>query len=106
MNEALAVLPERVVPDWHEQFLTVILPAVEAVARHRFRGLSDTEQEESSAEAIAGAMLTFVRLVRRGKDPAVFAGRLAQLAVLRVLSGRLTGCADRCNDALSRLARH
>ena len=100
MSAALSVVPE-----WHEQFVAVILPAVEAIARRRFHGLPVADREESTAEAIAAALVAFVRLIRRGKDPAVFAGRLAQVAVLKVLEGRLAGSPDRINDVFSRYGR-
>ena len=93
------------VPGWHDEFLTHILPAVETVARIRFRGLPACEQEEGLAEATAGAMICFVRLMRRGKNPTMFAGRLALVAVLRVLAGRLTSTPDNNGDVLSRYAR-
>jgi hypothetical protein len=62
VSAALSVVPERAVPEravpkWHEQFTAVILPAVEAVARKRFRGLPVVERKESAAEAIAGALV-------------------------------------------------
>ncbi len=93
------------VPGWHDEFLTHILPAVEAIARSRFRSLPAVEREEGTAEATACAMVFFVRLVRRGKNPTVFAGRLAQVAVLRVLAGRLVSTPDNNGDVLSRFAR-
>ena len=93
------------VPGWQDEFLTHILPAVEAVSQTRFRSLPAVEREEGHAEAVATAMVFFVRLVSRGKNPTVFAGRLAQVAVLRVLAGRLTASPDNCGDVLSRYAR-
>jgi len=93
------------IQNWHPGFLTHVMPAVETVARRRFRSLPPSEREEATAEAVAGAVVVFVRLIRRGKDPATFARRLATFAVLRVLSGRLTGSADTSTDAMSRLAR-
>jgi DNA-binding NarL/FixJ family response regulator len=92
-------------PVWQEQFLAHILPVVENLARRRFRSLPKGEQEEATAEAVAGALISFVRLVRRGRDPREFASRLAQIALLRVLAGRLAGSPDRSQDVLSRLAR-
>ena len=90
---------------WHQEFLAYILPAVQSIARNRFRGLPASEREDSQAVAVAGAMISFVRLLERGKNPTAFAGRLALNAVLLVLSGRLTSCPDRSRDVLSRLAR-
>lgn len=97
--------PCRSVPEWHHVFVTDILPAVETVARIRFRSLPACEQEEGLAEAVASAMIFFVRLLRRGKNPARFAARLAKVAVLRVLAGRLTGTSDNSLDVLSRYGR-
>lgn len=94
-----------IVPGWHREFLTEVLPSVEFVAQIRFRALPPVEREEALAEAVAGALVSFVRLTRRGKNPSAFAGRLAKIAVLRVLSGRLSGVPDRSEDVLSRFAR-
>lgn len=104
---AVSVVDQRrdSVPGWHPDFLAEVLPTVEAIARIRFRSLPPVEREDATAEAVAGAMVTFVRLLRRGKNPTVFAGRLAQIAVLRVLSGRLSSSPDRSEDVLSRMAR-
>lgn len=90
---------------WNEQFTTHILPVVEDLARTRFRNLPRSEQEESTAEAVAGALISFVRLVRRGRDPREFAIRLAQFALFRVRAGRLAASPDRSEDIMSRLAR-
>jgi hypothetical protein len=95
----------RSVPDWHQDFLRYVVPAVQSFARSRLRNLAAVEQEEATAEAIAGAMIAFVRLIRRGKNPIAFVGRLAKIAVLRVMTGRLTGARARCQDVLSRFAR-
>jgi hypothetical protein len=92
-------------PVWHEQFLNHILPVVEDLARTRFRNLPRSEQEESTAEAIAGALISFVSLVRRGRDPREFAIRLAQFALFRVRAGRLAASPDRSQDIMARLCR-
>jgi hypothetical protein len=76
-------------PVWHDQFLSSILPAVQICARIRFRDLPQVEREEALAEATAAAMISFVRLIDRGKNPVAFAGSLARVAVLRVFAGRL-----------------
>jgi DNA-binding NarL/FixJ family response regulator len=44
-------------------------------------------------------------LLQRGRNPASFAKRLARVAVLRVLSGRLSSSPDSSSDVLSRLAK-
>jgi len=93
------------VPDWHYAFLAHILPAVQTLASFRFRNLLPVDREEAIAEAVAVAMIVFVRLVERGKDPQRFPGRLALYAVLRVKAGRIAGAQDRSGDVLSRMAR-
>lgn len=102
----VAVCDRPDVPAWQQDFLTHVLPTVQAIASIRFSRLPQVEQEEGLAEATATAMLAFVRLLRRGKDPVQFAGRLAKIAVLRVLTGRLAGSPDNSQDVLSRLARN
>jgi hypothetical protein len=92
-------------PVWHDQFLSSILPAVQVCARIRFRDLPQVEREESLAEATAAAMISFVRLIDRGKNPVTFASSLARVAVLRVFAGRLSASADSSTDVLSRQAR-
>jgi hypothetical protein len=93
------------VPDWHQDFLTYVLPAVQSITRIRLRYLTPVEREEATAEAVVGAMVVFVRLIRRGKNPIPFAGRLAKIAVLRVMAGRLAGTPNNSQDVLSRFAR-
>lgn len=107
MNTVVVGISDRLEapPAWQQEFMTHVLPAIQAIARVRFSSLPSVEQEEALAEVTATAILTFVRLLRRGKDPAVFVGRLAKFAVLRVLTGRLAGSPDNSLDAMSRLAR-
>jgi DNA-binding NarL/FixJ family response regulator len=102
---AVAVRAGDASPSWHDQFLTYILPAVEVCARVRFRALPPVEREEARAEAVASAMIAFVRLQQRGRNPVEFARSLARFAVLRVIAGRLSGSADSNGDVLSRQAR-
>lgn len=90
---------------WHQEFLTEVLPTVEACAQLQFRRLPPVERDDALSESIAVAMLSYLRLLKRGRNPIAFAGRLAKLAVLRVKSGRIAGSSDRSEDALSRLAR-
>lgn len=90
---------------WQEVFLRNLLPRVERLARFQFRMLRWVDREEATAEAVAIALGNFVRLLEQGKNPVAFAGRLAQVAVLRVRSGRLYSSPDNSRDILSRLAR-
>lgn len=99
------VVNEKLSSAWQDDFLTHLLPRVKTHARFRFRNLPMYEREEAEAEAVAVALVFFVRLVERGKNPSVFALRIARVAVLRVTSGRLVGSRERSRDVLSRLAR-
>ena len=90
---------------WQELFVRELLPCVERHASFYFRYLRGIDSEEATAEAVAFALGSFVRLLRRGRDPGAFAGRLARVAVLRVRSGRLYGSPENSQDILSRLAR-
>lgn len=101
----VAVRDCATVPGWQEQFLSHVLPIVQSIGRIRFRGLPAVECEESLAEAVASAMINFVHLLKRGRNPTSFAKRLARVAVLRVLAGRLSGSRDCSQDVLSRQAR-
>jgi hypothetical protein len=105
MSTSVTVVNDKLSSSWHDAFMTNLLPKVETVARIRFRGLPACEKEEAQAEAVAIAIVLFVRLLRRGKNPAAFAGRLAQVAVLRVLAGRLVSTPDSSFDVLSRYAQ-
>jgi hypothetical protein len=93
------------VPGWHEQFLVHVLPVVQSIGRIRFRNLPASESEEAAAEAVAAALVNFVHLLQRGSNPILFAKRLALVAVLRVLQGRLACSPDSSSDVLSRQAK-
>lgn len=93
------------VNDWQSPFLAHVLPVVTSLASIRFRNLPATERDEAIADATATATIAFVRLTNRGKDPTIFAWRLAKYAVMRVLSGRASGSSDNSGDVLSRLAQ-
>jgi hypothetical protein len=98
-------VPDKLTPAWHQAFLEYLLPRVVTHARYRFRDLPAVELEEAVAEATATALVFFVRLVDRGRNPIAFALRIARIAVLRVKAGRLIGSRDRSRDPLSRFAR-
>lgn len=90
---------------WQQLFLAHVLPVVEEVSRFRFRKLPHVEQEEAMAEAVACALISFVRATKRGRKPQEFASKLARFAVLRVSTGRLSSSPDRCRDLFSRFGR-
>jgi len=78
-----------------------VLTAVERHARIQFRRLPPCDREEVIAEAVAAAFVSYVRLCARGKDVALFPGKMAHFAVLRVKSGRRVGTRLRNCDALA-----
>ncbi len=96
---------DRLSPAWQELFLTHLLPKVKTQARFGFRNLPAGEREEAEADAIAVALVTFVRLTERGRDPSAFAVRIARVAIWRVKAGRVIGTGERSQDVLSRLSR-
>ncbi|MBI3864907.1 MAG: helix-turn-helix domain-containing protein [Planctomycetia bacterium] len=100
-----AVVNEALPPAWQQDFLAHLLPRVKTHARFGFRSLPRCEREEAEADAVAVAMVFFVRLVNRGKNASDLAPRIAQIAVLRVKAGRIIGTGERRNDVLSRVAR-
>ncbi len=105
VTQLIPVADSRLPTAWQQDFLTQLLPRVKTHARFRFRDLPRSEREEAEAESIAVALVFFVRLVERGRNPSAFAVRIARVAVLRVKSGRLVGSGERSRDVLSRLAR-
>lgn len=100
-----AVVNETLPPAWQQDFLAHLLPRVKTHARFGFRSLPRCEREEAEADAVAVAMVFFVRLAERGRNPSAFAVRIARIAVLRVKSGRIVGSGERSRDVLSRQAR-
>ena len=104
-NAVVSNLPRPSDEAWQQLFLAHVLPVVEDLSSFRFRSLPHVEREEATAEAVAGALVSFVRLIKRGRKPHEFASRLARFAVLRVLAGRLSATADRSGDVLARFAR-
>ena len=99
------VLNEKLSPAWQDDFLDHLLPKVKTHARFRFRDLPRCEREEAEADTVAVALVFFVRLLARGKNPSAFAVRIAKIAVLRVKEGRIVGTGERSRDVMSRLAR-
>src|SRR5262249_59964454 len=72
----------------HAGFLA-LLPRGEMHARLAFRGVRcPHRRNDAVAEVVALAWKWYVRLVRRGQDPAAFASALATFAARAVRSGR------------------
>ena len=63
--------PKSAPPAWHAQFLAM-LPVIRTQARFAFRHLDPEAREDAVEEAIANALVAFVRLVelhRRTRAP-------------------------------------
>jgi hypothetical protein len=80
--------PTPTAEDLHPRFL-LLLPRIETHARIVFRSVAcPAQREDCVAEAVALAWAWFVRLVRRGKDPAGFVSAVAAFACRAVRTGR------------------
>lgn len=91
-------------PDWHARFLAM-LPTIEAHARVAFRHLDPDSREECVQEAVANALVAFVRLVDRQKTDAAFPTALARFAVAQIHDGRRVGNRRNVREVLSPYAQ-
>jgi hypothetical protein len=80
------------------------MPAIRRQARFAFRHFRYDAREEAVAEAVANALVAFVRLVQRGKLDVAYPSALARYAVAQIRVGRLVGSSQAKNDVLARLA--
>jgi hypothetical protein len=89
----------------HAAFLA-ILPRIELHGRVYFRHVRCPHRRaDCVAEMVALCWKWFLRLVERGKDPALFPATLATYAARHVRSGRRVCGMERGKDALSPLAQ-
>lgn len=65
-----------------------LMPRLRTHARARFRHLNATDREEAVAEVVAYGFVSFLRLTKRGKDPAMFAAVFAHFVAKAVANGR------------------
>ena len=96
--------PRRALPAWHKRFLAM-LPAIVTHARFAFRYLSGEARQDAVQEAIANALVAFVRLVRRGKIELAYPTVLARYAVAQFQDGRRVGNRLNVKDVLSTYAQ-
>ena len=94
----------RAAPAWHARFLAM-LPAIEAHARIAFRGLAPEAREDAVQEAIANAMVAFVRLVQLQKVDVAYPTVLARYAVAQIQDGRRVCNRLNIGDGLSPYAQ-
>lgn len=91
-------------PDWHDAFLAM-LPAIRTQVRFAFRGLRPEAREDAVQEAIANALVAFVRLVQLDKTDVAYPTALARYAIAQVHDGRRVGNRLNVGDVLSPYAQ-
>ena len=91
-------------PRPHDDFLG-LMPVVQQCAQFSFREWSPAHREEAIAEAVAAALVSFIGLKRRGKDPFQFPSVIATRAVQHVRHDRHVGGRSNGRDVLSHIAR-
>ena len=85
----------------HADFLQ-LRPIIDRHARVVFRTSTEVDREEASAEAVAAAFESYLRLKKRGKDPVQsFPSLMATFAARHVKDGRHVGGRRTSSDALS-----
>lgn len=91
-------------PAWHPGFLA-LLPDIRRQVRFAFRRLAPERREDAVQEAIANALVAYVRLFELGKTDVAYATPLAKYAVKQVCDGRQVGCQLNSHDVLSPYAQ-
>lgn len=92
------------VPRWHRGFLSM-MPSIHQHATVAFRDLKPEAREEAVQEAIANAMVAYVRLVQLKKVDLAYPSVLARYAVAQVKDGRKVGCKMNIRDVTSEYAQ-
>jgi hypothetical protein len=80
-------MTELAPPHGHAAFLS-LLPRLQTHARVRFRHLNSSDREEAVADVVAYGFASFLRLIRRGKDPTAFPAVFAHFVARAVANGR------------------
>jgi hypothetical protein len=88
------------IPAWHAGFLQ-LLPAILRHARISCRRLNAEAREELAQEAVANAMVAYVRLVEFGKSHVAAATPLARFALAQARDGRKVGGKLNVRDVMS-----
>ena len=92
------------VPAWHEGFLEM-LPAIRRQARLAFRHLDPEAREEAVEEAVANALVAYVRLFERGKVELAYPSVLTLYAIRQISEGRRVGVELNVRDVSSEYCR-
>jgi hypothetical protein len=82
-----------------------MVPTIEAHARLAFRRLDPDSRDECVQEAVANALVAFVRLVDQQKTDVAFPPALARFAVAQIRDGRRVGNRRNVRDVLSPYAQ-
>ena len=88
----------------HPAFLS-LLPGLERHARVYFRHLRPADREDAAADVVAYGFAAYLRLRRRGKDPAAFPAAFARFTARAVANGRAVGRTCGTRDVLAPAAR-
>jgi hypothetical protein len=91
-------------PAWHAGFMA-LLPDIRRQVRFAFRRLVGERRDDAVQEAIANALVAYVRLYELGKTDVAYATPLATYAVKQVCDGRQVGCPLNSHDVLSLYAQ-
>ena len=96
--------PKSATPAWHAQFLAM-LPVIRTQARFAFRHLDPEACQDAIEEAVANALVAFVRLVERHKTAVAYPSALVRFAVAQIKDGRRVGSRLNVHDVLSPYAQ-
>jgi hypothetical protein len=91
-------------PAWHAGFMA-LLPDIHKCVRFAFRRLESERRDEAVQEAIANALVAYVRPFELGKTDVAYASVLASYAVKQVCDGRQVACPLNAYDVLSPYAQ-
>jgi hypothetical protein len=91
-------------PAWHAGFMA-LLPDIRRHVRFAFRRLQSERREEAVQEALANALVAYVRLHELGKTAVAYASPLADYAVRQVCGGRQVACPLNSYEILSPYAQ-
>ncbi len=97
-------IPSTILPQEHDDFLP-LLPVISRYAGRAFHRWSVDHREEAVAEVTAAALISFITLKQRGKNPFAFPTRLVRWAITHVMAGRRVGNRDNSRDVMSRAAQ-
>jgi hypothetical protein len=82
-----------------------LLPDIRRHVRFAFRRLAPDRREEAIQEALANALVAYIRLYDLGKTAVAYASPLADYAVRQVCDGRQVACPLNSYDVLSPYAQ-